>query len=326
MSARPKLVQEGTPVHYNNNNEEDGYNNRGYHRGGHNSNGRGRYHYGGRGGYGRGDYGGYGGRDYHSHGQRGYGGRSRGYYGGSGRDDYHGGGRRLHGVGGRRHGGRGSSSSLAARANNNTFPSGPKTTISTRLVIGGDDETAAQTGDDYNSNEFQYDGQYDESQMNQAEYSDHMRLKQEKSSSIKTRLVIGEEEDAAGFENNSDMHENANEMHIDEDDDVLIPSTYNEELHQIERMEGVESLEAKEPLLVMDGPNVAYAYADAMKENNGNHNNKRQQPDSRGLLVAANYFREAGVRVLIVLPAPWFRSKPKAGDANQGKNFSCFQT
>ena len=100
--------------------------------------------------------------------------------------------------------------------------------------------------------------------------------------------------------------------------DEIIPSTYNEELHQIERMEGVESLEAKEPLIVLDGPNVAYAYADAMAGLSKSGSGKRE-PDNRGLLVAANYFLEGGVRVLIVLPAPWFRRKPRDNDENRGQ-------
>jgi hypothetical protein len=98
----------------------------------------------------------------------------------------------------------------------------------------------------------------------------------------------------------------------------IIPQTYNKELHQIERMEGVITLDAKEPLVVMDGANVAYAYADSLAATAPGVN-RRGEPDYRGLLVASRYFQSVGVRVLIVLPAPWFRIKPNAGDHNQGR-------
>lgn len=78
----------------------------------------------------------------------------------------------------------------------------------------------------------------------------------------------------------------------------------------LERMEGVESLDAKGPLVVVDGANIAYAYADAM------HNNNKKEPNSRGIQIAANYFLSIGVRVTIVIPAPWFRAKPRTDHLN----------
>ena len=307
MSARPRLVQEGTPV--TSSNEYGGYND-GYYEDD-------RQYYRGRGRYGGGrDYG-YGGRGY----GRGYGGRLhyRGYgggrdygYGGRGRySSYYGGGFRGRGYGGRGRyygGGRGRyhhGSSLQGRTNN--FPPGPKTSISTRLVIGGGGEGAEeqqQTNgyDNYENLAYEH-AQY-------ADYSREAHMAKAKSSNIQTRLVIGEA-------NDGEEQHHAGSMDIEE----IIPSTYNEELHQIERMEGVESLEAKEPLIVMDGPNIAYAYADAMAGLEKSGDGKRQ-PDNRGLLVAANYFLEVGIRVLIVLPAPWFRAKPRPGDEDKGKSLA----
>ena len=100
---------------------------------------------------------------------------------------------------------------------------------------------------------------------------------------------------------------------------------------RIDRMEGVIDQSTKVPLVVLDGANVAYAYATAivsMHQNYGSYpastsgtfgNNKgKVQPDLRGIQVAANYFLAANLRVLIVLPAPWFRSKPRTDDTNRG--------
>ena len=125
-------------------------------------------------------------------------------------------------------------------------------------------------------------------------------------------MIGGDSDDAEELATNG-AGSSSNLMELE--DTVIIPQTYNEELHQIERMEGVISLDGKEPLVVMDGANVAYAYADAMSAVTGT--NKRE-PDYRGLLVAANYFMQWDIRVLIVLPAPWFRLKPRAGDTSSG--------
>ena len=147
-------------------------------------------------------------------------------------------------------------------------------------------------------------------------YNDHGRryIKNPKSQGLtKSRFVIGGDSDDAEVLATNEAGSSSNLMELE--DTVIIPQTYNEELHQIERMEGVISLDGKESLVVMDGANVAYAYADAMSAVSGTH---KREPDYRGLLVAANYFLQWDIRVLIVLPAPWFRLKPRAGDTSSG--------
>jgi hypothetical protein len=130
---------------------------------------------------------------------------------------------------------------------------------------------------------------------------------------IQSRFVIGQE--------NDDQNNNSNtELSIVDDETLMeleqvIPQTYNEELHQIERMEGVISLDALEPLVVIDGANVAYAYADANSAVAGTNN---REPDHRGIQIAVQYFQQANIRVLVVLPAPWFRLKPRPGDSQSG--------
>jgi hypothetical protein len=89
----------------------------------------------------------------------------------------------------------------------------------------------------------------------------------------------------------------------------------------IEQMEGVIDQSVKMPLVVLDGANVAYAYATAMSglnsslgiaaivNNNNNYNNKEKlEPDARGIQIATEFFIQSGVRVLVVLPQYWFRS------------------
>ena len=82
----------------------------------------------------------------------------------------------------------------------------------------------------------------------------------------------------------------------------------------LERMEGVESHDAKGPLVVIDGANVAYAYADAISMERSGGRHPKGEPDAKGIQIAANYFLSVGVRVTIVLPAPWIRAKPRSSD------------
>jgi len=92
------------------------------------------------------------------------------------------------------------------------------------------------------------------------------------------------------------------------------------------RME-LDDIIPKEPLIVIDGANVAYAYADV---NTGlctasttltvagrNNGKGKLEPDARGINVAAQYFLNAGCRVQVVIPTGWLRAKPRIGDTNR---------
>jgi Zc3h12a-like Ribonuclease NYN domain len=63
-------------------------------------------------------------------------------------------------------------------------------------------------------------------------------------------------------------------------------------------MEGVEDLSLKQPLVVLDGANVAYGY----------NLTEKGPPNVRGILVAVQYWRHYHIRVLVVLPQPWFHN------------------
>lgn len=87
----------------------------------------------------------------------------------------------------------------------------------------------------------------------------------------------------------------------------------------VEKMEGVEDHGEKTPLVVLDGANVAHAYYNVQQ---GLHSKKdsKSEPDARGLQVAVDYFQSAGIRILVVLPQYWFRSKPNAGSKSSSWN------
>jgi Zc3h12a-like Ribonuclease NYN domain len=78
--------------------------------------------------------------------------------------------------------------------------------------------------------------------------------------------------------------------------------------HGVEKMTGVEDLRIPGPLIVMDGANVAYAYAQALQDNYGGATTKLQ-PHLQGLQVACDYFLQhehpQEIRVVVVLPQPW---------------------
>mmetsp|Transcript_18925 Transcript_18925/g.31322 ORF Transcript_18925/g.31322 Transcript_18925/m.31322 type:complete len:468 (-) Transcript_18925:207-1610(-) len=269
------------------------YNNEGNnYRGGGRGGGRRLNYYGGRGGGGGGRGGGYNNNSY-----RGGGGGGRGYRGGGGRDysnnDRGGGYNDHHGYhNDQQHGDHhGYEGRYDAAYENHRYDGGN------------------------NNNYSEYDNNYDH-RYNHDHQPHRKIIKNPKAPGlINSRIVIGgnddeEHQDASGG-GGGGVDTMISMMEVED----IIPQTYNEELHQIERMEGVISLDAKEPLVVMDGANVAYAYADAMAA--ASPGGGKREPDYRGLQVAAKHFMSAGVRVLIVLPAPWFRVKPAAGDMNK---------
>lgn len=75
-----------------------------------------------------------------------------------------------------------------------------------------------------------------------------------------------------------------------------------------EKMVGVEDHGHKAPMVVLDGANVAHAYGTAVA---GMYSKGSSDPDASGIQVAVEYFQSAGLRVLVVLPQYWFRSKPQ---------------
>lgn len=91
--------------------------------------------------------------------------------------------------------------------------------------------------------------------------------------------------------------------------------------YNVERMTGVEDHSVQPPMIVLDGANVAYAYAHAssslssssaaVSNTSTTYANastvSKPIPDVRGIRVATDYFRSAGLRVLVVVPQSWLR-------------------
>jgi len=133
-----------------------------------------------------------------------------------------------------------------------------------------------------------------------------------KTSPLRMRLVIGGESQNQQQHHTQYTHVTHPQHHVTSHAAHYRQDYYSHET--VERMEGVEHHGPKGPLVVMDGANIAYAYADAMS---GFHQGNTE-PDARGIQVAAQYFLSMDVRVLVVIPAPWFRAKPRTGDESQG--------
>jgi len=105
----------------------------------------------------------------------------------------------------------------------------------------------------------------------------------------------------------------ASEQDVDGDDD-----------REIEQMEGVIDQGTKMPLVVLDGANVAYAYATAMAgmdaSASSSADQKKVEPDSRGIQIATEFFLEAGLRALVVLPQYWFRRNNNSNNNSNNVN------
>ena len=119
-----------------------------------------------------------------------------------------------------------------------------------------------------------------------------------------------------------------------------------------ERME-VEDIIPLPPLIVIDGANVAYAYGKAKSVGNsavisshstdhsghssggnistysrqGSSFGRSFQPDAKGILIACNYFMNAGCRVQVVLPAQWLQTKSqRRNDVGGGSYHSSYES
>jgi len=100
------------------------------------------------------------------------------------------------------------------------------------------------------------------------------------------------------------------ERKIDTAIDVPLACEVDNDDRLIEQMEGVVDQGSKMPLVVLDGANVAYAYANGMAGKNNSSleaASSKVEPDVRGIQIATDFFLQAGIRALVVLPQYWFR-------------------
>ena len=69
------------------------------------------------------------------------------------------------------------------------------------------------------------------------------------------------------------------------------------------------------PLVVLDGANVAYDFAETMKPSL-----QKREPDPKGIRLAIDYFLKNNCRVVAVVPRSWYQLKPRPGDHYHLKN------
>lgn len=69
------------------------------------------------------------------------------------------------------------------------------------------------------------------------------------------------------------------------------------------------------PLVVIDGANVAYDFAETMKPTL-----QKREPDPKGIRIAIDYFLKNNCRVVAVVPRSWYQLKPRPGDHYHLKN------
>ena len=135
-----------------------------------------------------------------------------------------------------------------------------------------------------------------------------------------------------GFQNNNHHHRHHRSSLFSHHHDPLhVPHRHHIEIGApppTERMEGV-TLGALGPLVVMDGANLAYAYADALGGGTSygqqpGRGRGKLEPNVMGIQVAVQYFSRH-VRVLVVLPASYVKIKPRDGSTTSNAHMETEQ-
>jgi hypothetical protein len=67
------------------------------------------------------------------------------------------------------------------------------------------------------------------------------------------------------------------------------------------------------PLVVIDGANIAYNYAESLNPSLSNQH-RQLEPNPKGITIAIQYFLKHHCRVQAVVPISWYKSKPRPGD------------
>ena len=66
------------------------------------------------------------------------------------------------------------------------------------------------------------------------------------------------------------------------------------------------------PLVVLDGANIAYNYAESLHPVLSSH--RKREPDPKGISIAIEYFLKQSCRVQAVVPISWYQLKPRPAD------------
>jgi hypothetical protein len=82
---------------------------------------------------------------------------------------------------------------------------------------------------------------------------------------------------------------------------------------------------SKSPLVVIDGANIAYNYAESLdpssslQNSNNNQLQSKQQPNPHGIRLAIEYFLSRRCRVQAVVPTSWYRLRPRSKNEGDAK-------
>jgi hypothetical protein len=183
-----------------------------------------------------------------------------------------------------------------------------------RTVIGGDTAVAgAEPVDDYYDHHQSFPSLLPPSATQpHHSYHDpyHPSWTQQQQQQHQERPAVGAAEIPAPYRHAPAAHRRPRRIVIGQPDD-----DEPEDISTVARMEGVEDHSLRQPLVVLDGANVAYGYNDDLllvspAAGAMSSHNPKGRPNVRGILVAAEYWRNHHVRVLVVLPQPWLNNDP----------------
>lgn len=109
-------------------------------------------------------------------------------------------------------------------------------------------------------------------------------------------------------------HQQQNFMHTQTQENLSHPNQYtsqSQEQHTSQIYHMPSPLTS--PLVVIDGANIAYNYAESLNPSLSNQYHKRE-PNPRGITIAIEYFIQHKCRVQAVVPISWYKLKPRPGD------------
>jgi hypothetical protein len=201
-------------------------------------------------------------------------------------------------------------------------------------ILDDDDDNSL---DDYASASLNNNGNWNESQpqQNSGAIDRNSSLPKQKFK-LQTRLVIGGETATAAPANTRqhefDDEDSLDEMMTDDAEHDMFNSQPVKHHHQQQDNNFIHSQNQYQhqlpqptsqihhmpppsaaPLVVIDGANIAYNYAESLNPSLSNQHVKRE-PNPKGITVCIQYFLQRQCRVQAVVPISWYKLKPRPGD------------
>ena len=173
---------------------------------------------------------------------------------------------------------------------NNSVPA-KKFKLQTKIVIGGEAAAAsASVPTDVNRNQFDDEDSFDAMMTDDAEHYNDLNLQPVHHQNS----------------NNFTHHQQHAPYHNE------YPSSQQHEPNVTNHIHHMPS-PTTSPLVVIDGANLAYNYAETLNPSISNQY-QRREPNPRGITKAIQYFLQRQCRVQAVVPISWYKLKPRPGD------------